>query len=173
MTARISPMVCMLRIRFFFIDIVRFLLRSDSHWVRVCGLSADLWLQTRCLRELLADDRAHLADGLHTADQIFHNHNWLPPEWSRFFSVRNKSSSGTYDKIPGSFPVLLWSYCYSYPLFSFVVIFYILCPPGASCIQNQKRSERIIFFLCFLHRIDEELQQGNSLHRSLLHGNTS
>jgi hypothetical protein len=85
MTARISPMVCMPRIRFIFIDIVRFLLRSDSHWVRVCGQSADLWLQIRCLRELLADDRAHLADGLHTADQIFHSHNWLPPEWFRFF----------------------------------------------------------------------------------------
>ena len=55
---------------------VRFLLRSDLYWDGVCGWSADLWYWKYCLPELLADDRAHLANGLHTADQIFlHRHN--------------------------------------------------------------------------------------------------
>ena len=30
----------------------------------------------------LADNSAHLTDGLHTADQVLHNHNCFPPELS-------------------------------------------------------------------------------------------
>ncbi len=43
MTARISPMVCMERIRFFFIDIFKFLLKSRLYWDGAGALSAALW----------------------------------------------------------------------------------------------------------------------------------
>ena len=60
---------------------VKFLLKSDSYWDEVCEWSADLWYSKNCLRELLADDSTHLADGLHTADQVhLHRHCKLPPK---------------------------------------------------------------------------------------------
>jgi hypothetical protein len=34
---------------------------------------------------LLADDSAHLADGLHGADQVLHSHFSLPPKSSLLF----------------------------------------------------------------------------------------
>ena len=102
MTARIWPMVCILRIRFFFKDIVKYLQKSGLYWDRVCEWSAALWCCKNCLRELLADDSAHLTDGLHTADQIFlHRHKFSPPIlWSGW--IRNRSSSDTCGAFPDS-----------------------------------------------------------------------
>ena len=79
-TARIWPMVCMAWIRFFFIDIIKYLQKSGLYWEGVCEWSAALLCCKNCLRDLLADTQTHLADGLHGADQIlFHRHNQLPP----------------------------------------------------------------------------------------------
>ena len=56
------------------------LLKSELYWEQVCEWSANLWCCNNCLRELLADHSAHLADGLHTADQIFlQRHDNIPP----------------------------------------------------------------------------------------------
>ena len=61
--------------------IIRFLLTEDWYWEGVCEWSAALWCCKNCLRELLADDSTHLADGLHTADQILlHRHIHIPPK---------------------------------------------------------------------------------------------
>ena len=80
MTARIWPMVCIPRIRFFFIDIFKFLLKSGLYWDGVCEWSAGPWCKQSCLRELFADHAAHFTNALHTADQVFlHRHIIIPP----------------------------------------------------------------------------------------------
>ena len=51
MTARIWPMVCMERIRFFFIDIFKFLLKVRLYWAGAGAQWAAPWLQKNCLRD--------------------------------------------------------------------------------------------------------------------------
>lgn len=72
------PISVMALIRFFFIDIVKYLLLVTLFWS-----CRPLWtgIFVKLFYELLADDSAHLTDGLHTANQVLlHSHNQIPPK---------------------------------------------------------------------------------------------
>ena len=125
---------------------IKLLLKSSLYWEWVCGWSADLWCCKNCLRGLLADNAAHLADGLHTADQILlHRHNQLPPMmWSGKSEIKPVQI----------LTILIVEIQY---LFMFHICFHVFLPPTAMCCclsisfaldgagfdRNQKRSERI------------------------------
>ena len=126
----ISPSSVIPLIRFFFIDMVKFLLKSDLYREGADGSSAGPGCCKTCLRELLADHTAHLTDGLHTADQILHSHNSYLQKKFDNWEIRNKSSSETYGKIPGFFPVLPWSYWDSWRCLFRSLFIFIVCPLG-------------------------------------------
>lgn len=70
-TAFSMPISVMPLIRFFFKDIVKYLLLVTLFW-SCRPLWTGIFVKLFC--ELLADDSAHLTDGLHTADQVLHSH---------------------------------------------------------------------------------------------------